>query len=147
MISMVAKSGFGKLLKVFGIIDIVMGVLVLLFSITLLAAAPLTSGQTDLYNQMVDIQVASVAIGAILMVTSALMLVGGIASVRFANNPTRTPAFVLTLVGSILSVVGGISSTLRTDTGDASGIIGGIIGIVINVLLVFAAIKVRSEAK
>ena len=132
-----------SLLKVLGIIDIVMGALLLLFStLTLAGGGLLASGVVPMD------QVEAGASGSlVLVVGGAMLLLGGfslaegILSRRAANNPTKAqPAFVFAIISLVLASVSLISAIVV-----GGSLVSGITGVVINVLLVMAANTLRKE--
>ncbi len=132
-----------SILKVLGIIDIVMGVLVLLFSaLTFAGGGLLASGVVpmDQVEAGVSGSLVFVAGGAMLLM-GAFSLVEGILSRRAANDPSKAqPAFVCAIISLVLASVNLISAI----AGGGSPV-SAITSVVINVLLVMAANTLRKE--
>ena len=132
-----------SILKVLGIIDIVLGVLVLLFStLTLAGGGLLASGVVpmDQVEAGASTSLVLVAGGAILLL-GGFSLAEGILSRRAANDPSKAqPAFVCAIISLVLASVNLISAII----GGGSPV-SAITSVVINVLLVMAANTLRKE--
>ena len=132
-----------SLLKVLGIVDIVMGALLLLFStLTLAGGGLLASGVVPM-----DQLEAGASGSLVLVVGGAMLLLGGfslaegILSRRAANAPSKAqPAFVCAIISLVLASVSLISAIVG-----GGSLVSGITGAVINVLLVMAANTLRKE--
>ena len=132
-----------SILKVLGIIDIVMGVLVLLLStLTLAGGSLLASGAVPLD------QVEAGASGSLVLVAGGSMLLlggfslaEGILSRRAANDPSKAqPAFVFAIISLVFASV----NLIWAIVGGGSPV-SGIVSVGINVLLVMAANTLRKE--
>lgn len=132
-----------SILKVLGIVDIVMGVLVLLFSaLTFAGGGLLASGVVpmDQVEAGVSGSLVFVAGGAMLLM-GAFSLVEGILSRRAANDPSKAqPAFVFAIISLVLAA----GNMIWAIVGGGSPV-SGLVSVGINVLLVMAANTVRKE--
>ena len=132
-----------SILKVLGIIDIVLGVLVLLFStLTLAGGGLLASGVVpmDQVEAGVSGSLVFVAGGAMLLM-GVFSLAEGILSRRAANDPSKAqPAFVFAIISLVLAA----GNMIWAIVGGGSPV-SGIVSVGINVLLVMAANTLRKE--
>ena len=132
-----------SILKVLGIVDIVMGVLVLLFSaLTFAGGGLLASGVVPM-----DQVEAGVSSSLVLVAGGAMLLMGvfslaeGILSRRAANEPSKAqPAFVFAIISLVLA-----SANLIWAIVGGGSPVSAITSVVINVLLVMAANTLRKE--
>lgn len=132
-----------SILKIFGIVDIVMGALVLLFSVlTLAGGGLLASGVVPM-----DPAEASVSGSLVLVTGGAMLLMGvfalveGILSRRAAYDPSKAqPAFVLAVISLVLAA-GNLTSALVAGGSPVSAIVAT----GINLLLVIAANTMKKE--
>ena len=132
-----------SILKVLGIIDIVLGVLVLLFStLTLAGGGLLASGVVpmDQVEAGVSGSLVFVAGGAMLLM-GGFSLAEGILSRRAANDPSKAqPAFVFAIISLVLAA---INLTWAIVGGGSP--VSAIVSVAINALLVMAANTQRKE--
>ena len=130
-------------LKVFGIVDIVLGVLVLLFSaLTLASGGLLASGVVPMDQVEVDVSGSLVLVaGGAMLLMGVFSLAEGILSRRAAKDPSKAqPAFVFAIISLVLAVV----SLVHAIVGGGSPV-SGLVSVGINVLLVMAANTLRKE--
>ncbi len=132
-----------SLLRVLGIVDIVMGVLLLLFSaLTLAGGGLLASGVVpmDQVEAGVSSSLVLVAGGAMLFL-GGFSLAEGILARRAANDPSKAqPAFVFAIISLLLASVTVVSAIVGSGSP-----VSAITSVVINVLLVMAANTLRKE--
>ena len=142
-----------KVLKVFGIIDIIFGILGILAGIaavaggSLLGAAKISEGVAA--NQSLAIGVGLLGIGGLaVLISSVLSIVEGYFSIKASKDSSKImPAWVFALIGIILSIVGAISTfTSQTATKDVSTIVGIVIGVLIHLLIFVAANNIKKSA-
>lgn len=130
-----------KLLKIFGVVDIIMGVLVLLCSVLALAGGGLMASGVVPFDEAeagVSTTFVFVAGGAMLLM-GAFSVVEGILSCRAANDPSKAqPAFVFAVISLVLAVLN-LTYALVGGGSPASAVVS----VVINVLLVLAANTLR----
>ena len=132
-----------SMLKVFGIVDIIFGVLLLIFSAMALAGGGLMASgvvPADQAEAGVSSTLVLVAGGAML-VLGGFSLASGIASRRAAKDPSKAqPAFVFAIIGLVSAAL----NLILALTGGGSPI-SAIVSVAINGLLVMAANTLRKE--
>lgn len=139
-------SGMRTAIKVLSIIGIVVGALTALFGILLIAGGSLVA------DQMVNLDDASFAVGAIssvlgaiLIFTAVFYIVTGILGIRCANNPLKNIAFIVfCAIDAVFSGLGFIG-TLTGDGATASAIISSLVGFAIPVALIVLSVKAKKE--
>lgn len=138
-----------KVLKIFGIIGIVLAVLSLIVSILSLvgggvvAGMPETANDSELALGTVELMLA----GIIGIISSVINLIEGIVSVKASkNNKFGTAAFVFAILGLIGSCVNGITSISKGGL-DGASIVGVLLGIVLSVVILLSANRVRVAYK
>ena len=132
-----------SLLKVLGIVDIVMGVLVLLFSaLTLAGGGLLASGVVPMDQAEAGVSGSLVlVVGGAMLLLGAFSLAEGILSRRAANDPSKAqPALVFAIISLVLAA----GNMIWAIVGGGSPV-SSLVSVVINVLLVMAANTVRKE--
>ena len=132
-----------SLLKVLGIVDIVMGALLLLFStLTLAGGGLLASGVVPMDQVEAGASGSLVlVVGGVMLLLGGFSLAEGILSRRAANDPTKAqPAFVFAIIGLVLAA---LNLTLALTGGGSP--ISAIVSVAINGLLVVAANTLRKE--
>lgn len=140
-----------KILKVFGIIDIVIGILGILVGILAVVGAGMIGasgvGDVAVQNATVDASAAgalALVAGIVLIVSAIITLLQGIFSVRAAKDSSKImPAYVFAIIGLVSSVISVISSI---SSSGSSGLLSGIIGLLISCLVFVAANTIRKNA-
>ena len=130
------------MLKIFGIVDIVFGVLLLIFSaMTLAGGGLLASGVVPIDQAEAGVSGALVfGVGGAMLVLGAFSLASGIVARRAANDPSKAqPAFVFAVIGTVLAA----PNLVLAITGGSP--VSAIVSLGINVLLVMAANTLRKE--
>ena len=130
-------------LKVFGTIDIILGVLILILSVLALAGGGLlASGIVP--SEEVDAGVSGglvIVAGIAMLVMGVFSLAEGILSRRAAKNPAKAqPAFVFAIISLVLSAINLINAIFG-----GSSPVSALVSVVINALLVVAANTLRKE--
>ena len=131
------------MLKVFGIVDILFGALLLLFSaMTLAGGGLLASGVIPMDPAEAGVSGALVLVaGGAMLVMGGFSLASGILSRRAAKDPSKAqPAFVFAVIGLVLAA---LNLTLALTGGGSP--ISAIVSVAINGLLVVAANTLRKE--
>ncbi|MBR6840420.1 MAG: hypothetical protein IKM82_07500 [Oscillospiraceae bacterium] len=131
------------MLKVFGIVNMILGVMLLIFSaMTLAGGGLLASGVVPMDQAEAGVSGALVfGVGGAMLVLGAFSLASGILSRRAAKDPGKAqPAFVFAIIGAVLAV----PNLVLAITGGGSPI-SAIVCLSINVLLVLAANTLRKE--
>ena len=132
-----------SILKVFGIIDIVLGVLVLLGSVLALTGGGLmASGAIPMDQVEAGVSGSLVLVaGGAMLVMGCFSLAEGILSRRAAKDPSKAqPAFVFAIISLVLAA---INLTWAVVGGGSP--VSAIVSVAINVLLVMAANTLRKE--
>ena len=142
-----------KILKVLGILTIIFAVFELLSGIGMVGCGSLLGSATSVEGVTVDDAAAVAATSGLIMVYGILVLVEGIIelllgifSVRASNDFSKIgPAYTLSIVGLILSVIG-LIMTFVNGGFTASDIIGGLVGIAFSGVLFYAAKTIKDAA-
>ena len=134
-----------KVVRIFGIIDIVVGVLVLVGGVGMFGLGGAGAAVGDLNDK-------NVVLGAgILMLLGIIMLVSGIASIlegvfslRAAKDASKVkPLWVLSIINIVLSVINLIGSF----SNDGTSIFSGIISLAINAVIFYLANNIKNYAR
>ena len=132
-----------SILKVFGIIDIVLGVLVLLGSVlALMGGGLMASGAIPMDQVEAGVSGSLVLVaGGAMLVMGCFSLAEGILSRRAAKDPSKAqPAFVFAIISLVLAA---INLTWAIVGGGSP--VSAIVSVAINALLVMAANTQRKE--
>ena len=132
------------MLKVFGIVDILFGALLLLFSaMTLAGGGLLASGVIPMDPAEAGVSGALVLVaGGAMLVMGGFSLASGILSRRAAKDPSKAqPAFVFAVIGLVLAA---LNLTLAITGGGSPA--SALVSVAINGLLVMAANTLRKVA-
>ena len=131
------------MLKIFGIVNMILGVMILIFSaMTLAGGGLLASGVVPMDQAEAGVSGALVSgVGGAMLVLGAFSFASGILSRRAANDPSKAqPAFVFAIIGTVLAA----PNLILAITGGGSPV-SAIVSLGINVLLVLAANTLRKE--
>ncbi len=130
-----------NLLKVFGVIDIIMGVFVLLCSVLALAGGGLMASGVIPYDKVE----AGVSTTFVFVTGGAMLLMGtysaaeGILSCRAAKDPSKAqPAFFFAVISLVLAVLNLVYALIGGGSPASA-----IVTVVINVLIAIAANTLR----
>lgn len=141
------KSGSRKMLKFFGVLDIIFGILGLIFGIIVAAtggigaAAPETAADTSLQMGVA----ALLVIGIFLIIAGLIDLIVGILSVRASNNPKKIgPVWMLALISLIFNLISVIYTIAQ---GGGSNVWSAIVSLAIAAIVFFVANSVKKEAQ
>ena len=128
-----------KILKVFGIIDIVLGILAVLLGILATAGGGMLAAVDS--EQAVTGGMAIIA-GVILVVSGIVSLLQGIFSVRASKDFSKImPAWIFAIIGLIVQAISFI-----TNLSKGAGSVGSaILSIAISVLIFVAANTIKKE--
>ena len=130
------------MLKIFGIVNMILGVMILIFSaMTLAGGGLLASGVVPMDQAEAGVSGALVfGVGGAMLVLGAFSFASGILSRRAAKDPSKAqPAFVFA-IGAVLAV----PNLVLAITGGGS-LISAVVCLGINALLVVAANTLRKE--
>ena len=134
-----------SILKVLGIVDIILGVLVLIFSaLALTGGGLLASGVVPMDQVEAGVSGSLVLVaGVAMLVMGCFFLAEGILSRRAAKDPSKAqPAFVFAVISLVLAAI----NLTYAIIGSGSPV-SGLVSVAINVLLVMAANTLRKEGK
>ncbi|MBR2742150.1 MAG: hypothetical protein IKD89_01010 [Clostridia bacterium] len=141
------KSGSRKMLKFFGVLDIIFGILGLIFGIMIAgtggigAMVPETATDTSLQTGVAVLLV----LGIFLIIAGIIDLIVGILSVRASNNPKKImPVWVLALISLIVNVISVIYTIAQ---GAGTNVWSSIVSLAIAAIIFFVANNVKKEAK
>ena len=130
-------------LKVFGILDIVLGALQVILGVAATAGGGLlASGQVPVEEMETEMPVAIIIVaGAALILLGIFSVVEGILSCRAAKDPSKaTPAFVCAIISLVLAAISLISAI--TSSGS---LLSPSTSVLTNIILVMAANTLRKE--
>lgn len=134
-------EGSKKVLKIFGVLGIIGGILILILGVAALAGGSVLTTGAD--EEEVQLGLMAVISGIILVISGIVSLFEGIFSVRASKDITKIgPAWFFALLG-IISAVAGVGSAL-SQNGNISGSIGTL---VINGVVFIAANTIRKINK
>ena len=131
------------MLKIFGIVNMILGVMILIFSaMTLAGGGLLASGVIPMDQAEAGVSGALVfGVGGAMLVLGAFSFASGILSRRAAKDPSKAqPTFVFAIIGAVLAV----PNLVLAITGGGS-LISAVVCLGINALLVVAANTLRKE--
>ena len=134
-----------SMLKVFGILDVILGVLLVIFSALAFAGGGLmASGAVPMDQAEAGVSSALVFVaGGAMLVLGGFSLASGILSCRAAKDPSKAqPAFVFAVISLVLAAI----NLTNAIVGSGSPV-SAIVSVAINVLLVMAANTLRKAGK
>ena len=132
-------------LKVFGIIDIILGALQVILGVVATAGGGLlASGQVPVEEVETEMPAAIIVVaGVVLLLLGIFSVVEGILSCRAAKDPSKAkPAFVCAIISLVLAAISLISAI--TSSGSLAS---PCTSVLINVILVMAANTLRKEGE
>ena len=123
-----------RILKIFGIFDIICGIFLIILGVMVLVGASQLSPEEIASDPSLSVGVSGMAIFFIL---GLLSLLEGIFSLRGAKNAAKImPAWIFAIIGVIAAVVG-------LFTGGSLG--GSIVSLIVNIVIFIAANKIRKS--
>lgn len=132
-----------KILKIFGILNIIAGVAAIVFGILALVGGSMagSAATTDTENAVV---VAALTGAIVSLVEGIISLISGTCSVRAANDSSKImPAWIFAILGLISGVAGVINNLV--SGGGISGILGSVIAMIISALIFIAANTIKQS--
>ncbi len=127
-----------KILKIFGIIDIVLGAFALLGGFAAMAGGGVAATQGELAEAAGLAMIA----GVIAIIAGILSLIEGIFCVRAAKDSSKImPAWIF----AIISVVFAVISLITSISGGGSQVVSNLISLAINALVFWAANTIKKE--
>ena len=140
-----------KILKVFGIINIVFGIIGALFGVLFLAGGTflgigIASKSIEATQNMESGMIALGFGGVLMVIFSAIDIIEGIFDCRAASDVTKVmPAWVFALISLVCSIYS-IVSLVMTKNFTTSNLIGAAIGVVLSIITFMAANSIKRAA-
>ena len=126
-----------KVLKVFGIIDIVLGIFCIITGALALGGGGLAASTAEYADQAGVIIVA----GVVVLLAGIVGLIEGILCTRAAKDPSKiNPAWVIAIIGLVMAVI-----SLVLDIKNGSNIGSGIVSLLVNALIFVSANTIKKE--
>ena len=123
-----------RILKIFGIFDIICGIFLIILGVMVLVGASQLSPEEIASDPSLSAGVSGMAI---LFILGLLSLLEGIFSIRGAKDAAKImPAWIFAIIGVIAAVVG-------LFTGGSLG--GSIFSLIVNIVIFIAANKIRKS--
>ena len=123
-----------RILKIFGIFDIICGIFLIILGVMVLVGASQLSPEEIASDPSLSAGVSGMAI---LFILGLLSLLEGIFSIRGAKDAAKImPAWIFAIIGVIAAVVG-------LFTGGSLG--GSIVSLIVNIVIFIAANKIKKS--
>ncbi len=135
-----------KVLKIAGICEIIIAVIVLILGVLAMVGGNDLIGDVAANSEAQEQAALAIGGGVILAITGVLSIIEGIISYQAGKTGKKklaTVAMVLAAISTISSITGLFSG----NNGGASNIVSTVVGIALNVLVVYAAYVVRQAAQ
>ena len=137
-----------KVLKIVGILIIISAVISLIGGIAFLGIGNWAAGDAEILAEEGAVEGigGTILLGGLLLVSGIFSLIEGIISVKASkNNKFGTAAFIFAILG-LLSSIGSAINSISNDA-SASNIGSSVLTIVLSVLILLAANKIRLARK
>lgn len=126
-----------KILKIFGILSIIGGVLTIILGIVGLAGGGLAATEDATVGGIV------IVVGLIALVSGIVSLLEGIFSVKAAKDPSKIqPAWIFAVIGVVMSAISLIMGFVNNG---ASGAFSNILSLAISILIFVAANTIKKS--
>ena len=123
-----------RILKIFGIFDIICGIFLIILGVMVLVGASQLSPEEIASDPSLS---AGLSVMAIFFILGLLSLLEGIFSIRGAKDAAKImPAWIFAIIGVIAAVVG-------LFTGGSLG--GSIVSLIVNIVIFIAANKIKKS--
>lgn len=135
-----------KVLKIAGICEIIIAVIVLILGVLAMIGGNDLIGDVAANSEAQEQAALAIGGGVILAITGVLSIIEGIISYQAGKTGKKklaTVAMVLAAISTISSITGLFSG----NNGGASNIVSTVVGIALNILVVYAAYVVRQAAQ
>ena len=135
-----------KVLKIAGICEIIIAVIVLILGVLAMIGGNDLIGDVAANSDAQEQAALAIGGGVILAITGVLSIIEGIISYQAGKTGKKklaTVAMVLAAISTISSITGLFSG----NNGGASNIVSTVVGIALNILVVYAAYVVRQAAQ
>ncbi len=131
-----------KILKVFGIIDIITGIIGILVGILALGGGGVLMAAAGAEEEVAVGSAIVVIIGVIILIAGIVGLLEGIFSVRAAKDTSKImPAWVFAILGVVMQAI----SVCTSFKSGARAIITGILWLAVSVLIFVAANTIKKN--
>lgn len=131
-----------KILKIFGIINIVAGILAIILGILALAGGGMVASVAGEDADAATVGGLAILGGIIILVSGIVSLISGIFSTKAANDTSRIkPAWVFAIIGIVFSVI-----SLLTNLKSGS-FFSGILSIALNAVIFYAANTIKKDVE
>jgi len=135
-----------KVLKIAGICEIIIAVIVLILGVLAMIGGNDLIGDVAANSEAQEQAALAIGGGVILAITGVLSIIEGIISYQAGKTGKKKLATVA-MVLAALSTISSITGLFSGNNGGASNIVSTVVGIALNVLVVYAAYVVRQAAQ
>ena len=135
-----------KVLKIAGICEIIIAVIVLILGVLAMIGGNDLIGDVAANSEAQELAALAIGGGVILAITGVLSIIEGIISYQAGKTGKKKLATVA-MVLAALSTISSITGLFSGNNGGASNIVSTVVGIALNVLVVYAAYVVRQAAQ
>ena len=135
-----------KVLKIAGICEIIIAVIVLILGVLAMIGGNDLIGDVAANSEAQEQAALAIGGGVILAITGVLSIIEGIISYQAGKTGKKKLATVA-MVLAALSTISSITGLFSGNNGGASNIVSTVVGIALNVLVVYAAYVVRQTAQ
>ena len=135
-----------KVLKIAGICEIIIAVIVLILGVLAMIGGNDLIGDVAANSEAQEHAALAIGGGVILAITGVLSIIEGIISYQAGKTGKKKLATVA-MVLAALSTISSITGLFSGNNGGASNIVSTVVGIALNVLVVYAAYVVRQTAQ
>ena len=135
-----------KVLKIAGICEIIIAVIVLILGVLAMIGGNDLIGDAAANSEAQEQAALAIGGGVILAITGVLSIIEGIISYQAGKTGKKKLATVA-MVLAALSTISNITGLFSGNNGGASNIVSTVVGIALNVLVVYAAYVVRQAAQ
>ncbi len=138
------------ILKVAGVLSLIGAVFTLITGILVIVGGAGALASTDMASELANVpnaKIAVIAAAAGLLIAAAVAFIEGIISLKASrHNRYGTAALVFGILGFV-SLISSVITTVKGGDFSATNIVSLVLSLVINILVVMAASKVRSAYK
>ncbi len=135
-----------KVLKIAGICEIIIAVIVLILGVLAMIGGNDLIGDVAANSEAQEQAALAIGGGVILAITGVLSIIEGIISYQAGKTGKKKLATVA-MVLAALSTISSITGLFSGNNGGASNIVSTVVGIALNILVVYAAYVVRQAAQ
>ena len=135
-----------KVLKIAGICEIIIAVIILILGVLAMIGGNDLIGDAAANSEAQEQAALAIGGGVILAITGVLSIIEGIISYQAGKTGKKKLATVA-MVLAALSTISSITGLFSGNNGGASNIVSTVVGITLNVLVVYAAYVVRQAAQ